>query len=326
MGYKFYISAVFWLILALISLGIGQYGVGVFEILHILLGKITNEVSKDVILNIRLPRVLGSSLCGGILAICGMSLQGLFKNPLVDPKIIGVSTGAAFGGCLAILLGVGGFWLVIFAFIFGLISLLMLYFIASFVKTINIFTLILSGIVVNGFFAALISLIQYVADTEEVLPNIIFWLLGSFVNVGYEKLLLLIIIALPCVLILFFMRWRFNLLSLDEKDLRALGVSLNSLRAIILLVCTLMIATQVSVSGNIGWIGLVVPHMARMISGADHVKSLPLSFIFGAIFMLLIDNLARSITMGEIPLGILSALIGTPVFAYLLKRSSKNVT
>lgn len=326
MEYKFYLAIFIWFILALISLGIGQYSVEISQILNILLGNFTNEVSKDVVLNIRLPRVLGSSLCGGVLALAGMSLQGLFKNPLVDPKIIGVSTGAAFGGCLAILLGVSSYFLVIFAFVFGLISLLMLYFIASFVKTINIFTLILSGIVVNGFFAALISLIQYVADTEEILPNIIFWLLGSFVNVGYEKLILLFIVSFPCVLVLFLMRWRFNLLSLDEKDLKALGVNLSLLRATILLVCTLMIATQVSVSGNIGWIGLVVPHMARMLSGADHVKSLPLSFIFGAIFMLIIDNLARSITMGEIPLGILSALIGTPVFAYLLKRSSKNAT
>lgn len=322
----FKLSIIFlcWLLFAIFSLGVGQYHLNIVGVLEVMMGGGDN-VARDIVYRIRLPRVLMSSLCGGILALCGVSLQGLFKNPLVDSKIIGVSTGASFGGALAILLGFGGFYLVGFAFIFGVVALLLLYYIASFVKGFSIFTLILSGIVVNGFFAALISLIQYIADSEEVLPTIVFWLLGSFVNANYHKLMLLALVALPCIVALFLMRWRFDLLSLDDVDARILGLNLFYLRIFILGVSTLLIATQVSISGSIGWIGLIVPHIARAICGDSHIKSLPYSFAIGMIFMLLIDNLSRTLTVAEIPLGVLCALVGTPIFAYLLKKGSKNV-
>ncbi|QKF64986.1 FecCD family ABC transporter permease [Campylobacter corcagiensis] len=314
--------SILWLIFGLYSLKLGQIDASFSEIFKALFE--SDNTLKSVILDIRLPRVLISSFCGGILGLCGICLQGLFKNILVDPKIIGVSTAASFGGCLAILYGFSGFWLICCAFGFGILGLFLLFYIASFVRNSSIYTFILAGIIINGFFGALISLTQYLADSEEVLPNIVFWLMGSFVASGYDELKILLIIGTPCIAMLILMRWRFNLLSLDEKDLKALKVNLNFLRIFILTLTTLFIATQVSISGNIGWVGLIVPHMARLLSGVNHLKSIPSAFLIGMIFMLLVDNLARTLSQSEIPIGIISALVGAPIFAYLLKRSYKS--
>ena len=163
---------------------------------------------------------------------------------------------------------------------------------------------------------------QYLADNEDVLPNIIYWLLGSFVRADYDKLIMLAAVSAPCVAALIAMRWRFNLLSLEDGDLKVLGVNVVRLRSVILVICTLLVAAQVSVSGNIGWIGLVVPHVARMIFGSDHLRSMPACFVAGAVFMLAIDDVSRSISSSEVPLSIISALIGGPIFAILLKRSA----
>ena len=323
MDRRFFILLLIWALVAVVSLGLGRYHIGLGDLLATIFGRGSDDVMRNVLFNIRIPRVLISSICGGALAIAGVCLQGLFRSPLVDAKIIGVSTGAAFGGCVAILLGFAGSALVGFAFGFGLLALGLLYVIAGFVRDRSIFTLVLAGIVINGFFAALISLVQYLADNEETLPNIVFWLLGSFVNANYARLGLVAAVAIPCIVLLFAMRWNLNLLSLDENDLRTMGVRVGLIRTLILLTCTLLIATQVAVSGNIGWVGLVVPHMARLLSGADHLRSVPCTFIIGMIFMLIVDDVARVATASEIPLGILCALIGTPVFAILLKRSAR---
>ena len=319
---KFSALLLLWILLFAVSLGIGKYPVSLEETGRILLGSSADETAKSVVLDIRIPRALLSSLCGGILALSGLALQAVFKNPLVGPHIVGVSTAAAFGGALCIMLGFGSYFIVGFAFFFGLAALFMLYFIAKFVSRSDVFSLILAGIVINGVFAALTSLVQYLADNEDVLPNIIYWLLGSFVSADYDKLILIAIVSAPCVLLLLLIRYRFNLLSLNDEDLKVLGVNITLLRSFILIVCTLLIAVQVSVSGNIGWVGLVVPHITRLICGSDHVRSIPNCFIIGAIFMLFVDDLARSISSSEVPLSILCALIGSPIFAILLKRSA----
>ena len=318
------ILAFIWFIICLISLGMGRYNVEFIEIIKIILSRSADESARSVIMDIRIPRILLSSLCGGVLALSGLCLQAVFKNPLVGPHIVGVSTAAAFGGALCILIGFSSFYIVGFAFVFGLIALFMLFFLAKFISRSDVFSLILAGIVINGLFAALTSLIQYLADAENILPNIVYWLLGSFVSASYDKISLVGIISVPCVSVLIALRWRFNLLSLDDGDLKALGVNITLLRSFILALCTFLVAAQVSVSGNIGWIGLVVPHIARILCSSDHVKSIPSCFIIGAIFMLIVDDLARSVSSGEVPLGILSALIGSPVFAILLKRSGAN--
>ncbi|MDA3055177.1 MULTISPECIES: FecCD family ABC transporter permease [unclassified Campylobacter] len=311
---------ILWAFLAIFSLGIGQYSLGIGEILKILLGR-GDSVASSVIFTIRIPRILLASLCGGTLALAGLCLQSVFKNPLVGPNIIGISTASALGGALAILFGFASTLLPLCAFIFGVIALLCLFFLAKFVRKTDIFSLILAGIVINGLFSALISLTQYVADDENILPNIIYWLLGSFASANYDKLVLCAAVSIPCIIILILMRFRFNLLSLGDADLKALGVNVAALRIGILVLCTLLISAQVSVSGNIGWIGLVIPHIARIVCGSDNIRSLPACFILGAIFMLIIDDASRGIFPAEIPISILSALIGSPIFAILLKRS-----
>lgn len=324
----FLFLGILWLVLSIVSLGVGQYHIP-FDEVFVLLAKgfmaapISESLSipYDVIFSIRLPRVLMASLAGGALALSGIALQGVFKNPLVGPHIVGVSTGAAFGGTLAILFEVSKVGLFGFAFVFGILALMMVYALASFVSKHNLFALILSGIVVSGFFSALISLIQYISDEEEKLPNIVYWLLGSFSSANYERVALLAIPTIPIMIIFVLMRWRFNLLSLQDHDMRLLGINITKLRLIILGLCSLIIAAQVSVSGNVGWIGLVIPHLSRMLVGVDHRKSLPTAILLGAIFMLVVDNVSRTITQGEVPLGILTALIGAPVFAYLMKKN-----
>lgn len=319
---RFIFLAVFWLLFMLYSLGVGHIEASFVEICKAIFDKDSSTL-KTVIIDVRLPRVLISSICGGILGLCGICLQGLFKNPLVDPKIIGVSTAASFGGCLALFFGLGAFWLIICTFGFGILGLFLLFFVAKFARNSSIYTFILAGIIINGFFGALISLTQFLADNEEVLPNIVFWLMGSFVAVGYDELKVLLIVSLPCITMLIMMRWRFNLLSIDEKELKALRINVNFLRTFILILVTLLIATQVSISGNIGWIGLIVPHIARLLCGANHLKSIPAAFMVGMIFMLLVDDIARALWQNEIPISIISAIVGAPLFGYLLRRSNK---
>ncbi|QKF63518.1 ABC transporter, permease protein [Campylobacter mucosalis] len=316
--FKFFILLGFWLILCLISLGVGSYHLSPSEVLDTLLFA-TNERAKDVIFGIRVPRILLSSICGAMLAVSGASLQAVFKNPLVGPNIIGVSSAAAFGGAIAILLGFGGIALIFCAFFMGIFAIILLGYIAKFVRQSSIFSLILSGVVVNGFFGALISLTQYLADNEQTLPNIIFWLLGSFISANYDKFFILFFISLICGGTLMVIRWRLNLLSLSDDDIIGLGINPKTLRIIILLCTTLLISAQVAMSGNIGWIGLVVPHMARFLVGQNYNINLPVCAILGAVFMLLIDTISRASVGSEIPLGILTALIGTPVFVYLLR-------
>lgn len=326
---KFWFLGVAWVVLVIFSLGVGQYHIAFSDVFSLLFNALMhNNVSDglstehDIVLSIRLPRILMASLAGASLAVSGVALQGVFKNPLVGPHIVGVSTGAAFGGTLAILFEFSKVELFGFAFFFGILALIMVYALANFVSKSNLFALILSGIVVSGFFSALISLIQYISDEEEKLPNIIYWLLGSFSSANYERLSLMVFVAIPVMIIFVLMRWRFNLLSLQDHDMKLLGVDITKLRFVILGLSSLIIAAQVSVSGNVGWIGLIIPHLSRMLVGVDHRKSLPAAIFLGAIFMLLVDDIARTITQGEVPIGILSALVGAPIFAFLMKKST----
>ncbi len=311
--------------LALISLCLGQYSLPLGDVFRRLLHPhALNDIAGQVVWTVRLPRVMMAFLCGAALGLSGATLQGVFRNPLVDPHIIGVTSGAAFGGTLAILLGLSPLLMMGSTFAFGLAALGLVYLIALLQGRESTLVLILSGIILSGFFAALVSLMQYLADTEEVLPNIVFWLLGSFATANWHKVLL---VALPVSLaatVLFALRWRINLLSLDEKDARALGVSVKPLRRGVLVCCALLVAAQVAVSGSIAWVGLVIPHLARLLVGADHRRLLPTAFWLGGAFMIVVDDVARTLTAAEIPIGILTALLGAPVFTFLLIYSNRR--
>jgi iron complex transport system permease protein len=315
----------FTLMLALISLCLGQYHLPLSEVLQRLIHpKATHDIASQIVWAVRLPRVTMAFLCGAALGLSGATLQGVFRNPLVDPHIIGVTSGSAFGGTLAIMLGLSPLLMMGSTFGFGLAALGLVYLIATLQGRESTLVLILSGIILSGFFAALVSLMQYLADTEEVLPNIVFWLLGSFATANWHKVALVALPMLLAGLVLFTLRWRVNLLSLDEKDARALGVSVKPLRRGVLICCALLVAAQVSVSGSIAWVGLVIPHLARLLVGADHRRLLPTASWLGGAFMIVVDDLARTLTAAEIPIGIITALLGAPVFTFLLIYNNRR--
>ncbi|MGO4407630.1 FecCD family ABC transporter permease [Bosea sp. RAF48] len=313
------------LVALLVSLGIGRYGISPARVGQILLGfDGTDAIERHVVLTVRMPRVLTALFAGAGLALCGAALQGVFRNPLVGPHIIGVSTGAAFGGTLAILMSESRGLLLALAFLFGMLALLMVYALNALVARRNMLVLVLAGVVVSGFFGALVGLAQYLADAEEKLPRIVFWLLGSFATADYDKLLLMIGPLVPGAALLLLLRWRINILSLGEEEAQALGVRAEPTRWLVLMLIGLIVSAQVAVSGVIGWIGLVVPHLARMLVGPDHRVLLPGAMLAGGLFMVLVDDVARTLSQSEIPLGILTALIGAPVFALVFLRATSS--
>lgn len=313
------------LILAVGSLCLGQFRLSVGDVLSQLFTLTTPDgPARQIVWSVRLPRILIALLAGGALGLCGAVLQGVFQNPLVDPHIIGVTSGSAFGGTLAILLGFSPVVMTASTFSFGLAALMLVWLIAALQGRENTLVLILSGIIMSGFFAALVSLMQYMADTEETLPNIVFWLLGSFATANWHKVLMLAIPVSVVSLVLLQLRWRINLLALEEKDALALGVPLKPLRRSVLVCCAILVSSQVAVSGSIAWVGLVIPHLARLLVGADHRRLLPVAFWIGGSFMLVVDDLARTLTQAEIPIGIITALLGAPVFAGLLIHNSRR--
>ena len=313
------------LAVALLSICLGQYRLSISDVATRLLHPYAfTDIAARVVWSVRLPRVLMALLAGGALGLSGAALQGVFRNPLVDPHIIGVTSGAAFGGTLAILLGLGPLLLMGSTFTFGLTALGLVYLIAALQRRESTLGLILSGIVLSGFFAALVGLMQYVADSEETLPTIVFWLLGSFATADWHKLGVLLPPLALAGTALFCLRWRINLLSLEEKDAAMLGVAVKPLRRAVLTCCALLVAAQVAVSGSIGWVGLVIPHLGRLLVGADHRRLLPVAFWLGGGFMVAVDTLARTLTAAEIPIGIITALLGAPLFAALLIASRRG--
>jgi iron complex transport system permease protein len=270
---------------------------------------------------VRLPRILAALFIGASYGVTGTGFQAIFKNPLVDTNILGVTSGAGFGAALALLF-LGDPWLVqTSAFLFGLLAVFLSFFGSRLYKTSPLLVLTLMGILIGSFFSSLTSLLKYVADPLDTLPAITFWLLGSLTGITWQNLLPLVIITLPGLFIIWLIRWRLNILSLGDSEALTLGVDPTRMKVGIILVSTLMTAVAVSVSGVIGWIGLVIPHAGRMIVGPDHKKLVPVSISLGAAFMVVIDSIARTLLPGEIPLGILTGLIGVPIFVFLMRRS-----
>lgn len=273
---------------------------------------------------VRLPRVLLAAVSGAALAVGGAALQGVFRNPLVSPQILGISQGGAFGGALAILLGYHGVLLLGMSFVFGLLALVLVGFLSRINGRTEMLTVILAGMIVGAFFAALVSVLQFIADPNTSLPAIVYWLMGSFSTATWARLGLAVPGMALGLAIVWLLRYRLNLLALDEAEARSLGVNPDRERWFIFVAATLMTGTSVAVAGVIGWIGLVVPHAARLIVGEDHRRLIPASALLGAAYLVLIDTFARTLTAAEIPLGVLTALIGAPVFAVLLRQHFKR--
>ncbi|MCW4015185.1 MAG: iron ABC transporter permease [Candidatus Bathyarchaeota archaeon] len=309
-------------IVFLVSLGIGRYSIPVDKTVKALLMQPNIEqVVKDVIFKIRLPRIVAATLIGASLSISGASFQGVFKNPLVSSHILGVASGAGFGAAVAIILGMNITMIQLFAFTFGIAAVVASFGISNLYKSSSALSLVLSGIIVSSFFSALISLMKYIADPRDTLPEIVFWLMGSLATVNTDDVFKTAPVIVAGITGLLLIRWRINIISMGDEEAQALGVNVKRLRSIIIALSTIITAAAVCVSGVIGWIGLVIPHVGRMLVGPDYKKLLPISTVIGAVYLLIVDDIARTLTTGEIPLGILTALIGTPFFAYILWKS-----
>jgi iron complex transport system permease protein len=306
----------------------GRYGASPQEVIGVIFGKLTGQQGQwsatleTVIFKIRLPRIFAAMFIGAGLAMSGATFQGLFRNPLVSPFILGVATGAGFGAAMAILLSGHDLVVQASAFAFGLLAVLISYGLTRLYQTSSILVMVLSGVIVGTFFSALISLVKYVADPFDKLPVIVFWLMGSLATITQDDLK---VIVLPIVMggsVIFVLRWKIGVLSMGEEEARAMGVDAGRMRLVLIMAATLVTASAVAVSGVIGWVGLVIPHLARMMGGADYRRLIPLSMSLGACYLLLIDTLARNIITGEVPLGILTATVGAPVFALILKKGT----
>lgn len=283
-----------------------------------------SELEERIVLLVRAPRVLMAAAAGAGLAMGGAALQGVFRNPLVSPQILGVSSGAAFGGSLALLFGFAGAILVSSAFVFGVLALVLVGFVARLGGGTDTATVVLAGIVVGALFAALVSFTQFLADPNSSLLAIVGWLMGSFATVTWERMFLVAVPLAIGMAVIHALRFRVNVLSLGEDDATAFGVPVQRDRWIIFLAVALITGSVVSVAGMVGWVGLVVPHAARLLVGSDHRILIPASALAGGAYLVVIDTIARTATAAEIPLGVLTAMVGAPVFALLLRAAFRG--
>lgn len=321
----------FLLLIVLAALAFGKYQVDLKDLWAAVAEQLTGVPSglppamETVIWNIRLPRVAAGLLVGAALAAAGAAYQGMFRNPLVSPDILGVSAGAGLGAVLGIYVGLPLVMVQVLAFIGGLLAVGAVLAIAGLVRRHDpVLVLVLSGVAMGALLGAGISLIKILADPTTQLPSITFWLLGGLNAVTRSDLFTttpLILLGLAPMVLL---RWRINLLSLPDEEALALGVSVAYLRLVMVAAATLTTAAAVSLTGIIGWIGLVVPHVARLLVGPDFSRLLPASLMLGGGFLVATDTLARTAATIELPLGILTALVGAPFFLFLLARSGRN--
>lgn len=312
-------------IIFLIGLFAGRYSISPVEVLNVLINSIkgikTDSMNESIVLNIRLPRAVLTMLIGAGLAVSGVAFQGMFQNPLVSPDVLGVSAGSAFGAVLGIMICGMGSTAMLLSVSIGMVTIVITYLLSRIKGESTVLSLVLSGMIISSLMNALISLMKYMADPYEKLPAITYWLMGSFSTASYNDIKLISVPMIVCITILFLLRWRINILSLGDEEAYSLGINPKKTRNIIILCATVITSCSVMCVGIIGWVGLVIPHIARMIFGVDHKNLVPASVILGAGFLTIIDIVARSISSIEIPIGILTALIGAPFFALCFKRN-----
>lgn len=312
------------LVMFVISISIGRFYITPVQVLGILTAPITGaggdwtKQAESVVYTLRLPRAVAAVLIGAALAISGASYQSVFKNPLVAPDILGVSTGAALGASLCIVAGLSGGSIQIGAFAGGIIAVACAVMIPKIIGKQSVMMLVLAGIITGGIMGSLLGLVKYLADAETELPAITYWQLGSLVSVEWKDILSSGIPILLCGGVMFLLRWQMNLLTLNEEETHMMMRHPNQIRYAVIVCATILTASSVCISGAIGWIGLVIPHFARILGGPDNRRLLPLAAVMGALFLLCMDTMARSVAGSEIPLSILTGLIGAPFYFYLL--------
>jgi iron complex transport system permease protein len=308
-----------------VAFAVGRYPISVSELVSVLAGQPVATNVETVVLQVRGPRVLAALLVGAALAAAGTAYQGMFRNPLVSPDILGVSTGAALGAVLAILLSQNILMTQAFAFAGGLAAVGLVYGVGSRLRGHDpLLALVLTGVVIGTLLGSAIALIKYLADPYNQLPAITFWLLGSLASIAPKDLAIAAPLALAGLVPMLLLRWRMNLLALPDDEARALGVDTRRLRTLVVACATLMTASVVAISGIIGWVGLLIPHAARLVVGPDFGRLLPLAMLMGAAFLLAVDTLCRTIAAIEVPPGVLTALIGTPFFLWLFALARRT--
>ena len=312
------------------SFGIGKYSINPINVVKVLLSKFIplkktwDDNTYTVIYQIRMPRILAALLIGSALSVAGCVYQGLFKNNMVSPEVLGASNGAGFGAALGIFFSIGYAKTTFLSFIVGLFAVSLAYFISEKSRADKTFSMILAGIMVGSLFSAMISYLKLIADTDNTLPEITYWLMGSLASIKMSDTVFVSIPIILSMIPLMLIRWRINILTMGEEEAATLGINVKVLKVIIIVTATLMISASVSVSGIIGWVGLVIPHFARMIVGYDYRYLLISSALLGSAFLIFVDNFARNISTSEVPLGILTSFIGAPLFLYLIYKSGEN--
>lgn len=313
------------------SVTLGRYPISLKELAGILGSKIFNieqfwsNTQESLLLIHRIPRIILACLVGCCLSAAGASYQGVFQNPMAAPDILGASSGAAFGAALAILLGLSRSMITIFAFAASLITVALVIFVGNRAKGKRVLGLILAGIMLGSLVSSGTSLIKLVADPDDQLPAITYWLMGSLNGTAPKDVCFALIPMLIGLIPLFLLRWRVNILTLGDDEAKTMGVNSKRLRIIVIFCATLITAASVSVSGVIGWVGLVIPHLTRRMVGNNYRHLMPASMLFGAIFLLLVDNISRNLLATEIPIGILTSFIGAPFFIYLITRDGEQL-
>jgi iron complex transport system permease protein len=324
------------LCLGMILLGMGALAVGRFSIsfgsvMEILLSRFLGRSSRmdpaiqNVVMLLRLPRILAAMLVGSALALSGSTYQGIFKNPLAAQELLGVFQGSSVGAAAAILFNLGAFSIQMMALIGGLSSVGLALLIARFFKSDSTAILVLAGVIVSGLMRSVLGMLKYIMDSETQLPSIVYWEMGSLADITMAKLGMIAVPMLVSMVVLAAIRWQFNLLSLGDNEAKSLGLNLYAVRGMAVVFSTLLTSCAVCISGTIAWIGLIIPHAGRIFVGPDNVKLVPVVFFMGAIFLILVDTAARSISGFEIPLSILTGLIGAPLCITLIYRQRVGV-
>lgn len=310
---------------AIFALCIGRLGISPAEVVRSIFGRITGNAdfaSKNelVLWNIRMPRILLAALVGAGLSVSGCTFQSLFSNPLATPDTVGVSSGTCFGAAVALFFGADFIVTQTVAFLFGIIAVSLTY-LAGSGKGKSLNSVVLAGIMIGSLFSALVSFIKSVADVNSVLPVITFWIMGSFAGAGYRSLSVGAPVMIIGMAVLYLIRWRLNILTLPDDEAKATGTNIKALRAVSVICATAITASCVSMCGQVGWVGLLVPHMCRMKFGNNHISLLPACISIGMTFMIIVDTVARSATAAEIPISVLTAVIGAPFFIILMRKT-----
>ena len=310
---------------AVLALGIGRYFISPVEVMEALAGRFTgnyeiSEMAYKTVWNLRIPRILLALLVGAGLSTAGCAFQSLFANPLATPDTLGVASGSSFGAALGILFGFDLLGMQLTSFLMGALAVTLTWLGGS-GKGRGLSSVVLSGIMMGSLFNALVSLVKYVADAETQLPAITYWLMGGLNNAGYKSLLFGAPPIIIGILVLYLIRWRMNLLPLSEDEAKSSGINIYALRMVTIICATMVTASCVSMCGQVGWVGLLIPHMCRMKFGSNHLTLIPASISFGAVFMVIVDTVARTMSAAEIPVSILTAVIGAPFFIILMRRS-----